>query len=144
MLLFILGVALLHELDGLVPGQDERLDGQVGLDDFLHLFFNGQQILIGELFVTKVYIVVKALFRGGAIGKVRVRVQVLNGLGHDVGRGVPQNVQRFLRGALCYSPVFVDDFHNISPFLSVGMQKSTPGFSKGALVQHGSTLTFHS
>ena len=129
-LLLILGVTLLHQLDGLVSGQDEGLDGQICLDDLLHLLFNFQEILVGELSVAEVHIVVEALFGSGAVGKVRIGIQMLDGLGHDVGGGVAQNVLLLFRGAFGNGAVFVDDFHSIAPFLSVGTQKSTPGFPR--------------
>ena len=110
-LLLILGVTVVHELDGLVPGQDEGLDGQVRLDDLLHLFFDGFQVLVGQLLVAEVHIIIEALLGSGTIGKVRIGVQMLDGLGHNVGSRMPQNVLGFLSGALCYSTVFVDDFH---------------------------------
>ena len=110
-LLLILGVTVVHELDGLVPGQDEGLDGQVRLDDLLHLFFDGFQVLVGQLLVAEVHIIIEALLGSGTIGKVRIGVQMLDGLGHNVGSRMPQNVLGFLSGALCYSTVFVDNFH---------------------------------
>ena len=129
-LLLILGVTLLHQLDGLVSGQDEGLDGQVCLDDLLHFLLDFQKVLVGELSVAEVHIVVEALFGSGAVGKVRIGIQMLDGLGHDVGGGVAQNVLLLFRGAFGNGAVFVDDFHSIAPFLSVGTQKSTPGFPR--------------
>ena len=125
-------VTVVHELDSLIPRQDERLDGQVGLDDLLHLFFNGVQILVRQLLVAKVYVVVEALFGGRAVGKVRIGVQMLNGLGHDVGSGVAQNVLGFFLGALGNGTVFVNDFHVFVSFFECRDAKRHPWISKGA------------
>ena len=102
---------LLHELDGLVPGQDERLDGQILLADLLHFLLDGGQVLVAELGVAQVHVIVKAVLGGGAEGEIRLGIQPLDGLGHDVGRGVAQNVQFLFLRALGHGPVLVDDLH---------------------------------
>ena len=131
-LFLIFCVTVVHELDGLVPRQDEGLDGQIGLDDLLHLFFNGLQILVCQLLVAKVHVVVEALFSGGAVSKVRIGVQMLNGLGHDVGSGVAQNVLGFFGRALGNGTVFVNDFHGFVSFFECRDAKRHPWISKGA------------
>ena len=111
-------LALLHQLDGLGAGQDEGLDGQVLLGDLAHLLLDGSQVLVGELFVAQVYIVVEAVVGGGAVAKVSLGIEALDGLGHDVGGGVTQDVQFLVLGALGNGAVFVDDLHGGFPFFS--------------------------
>jgi len=72
-------LTLLHQLDGLVTGQDERLDGKILLADLLHLFFDGGQVLVGQLGVAEVDVIVEAVLGGRAEGKVRLRVEALDG-----------------------------------------------------------------
>ena len=112
-------LTLLHQLDGLVTGQDERLDGKILLADLLHLFFDGGQVLVGQLDVTEVDVIVEAVLGGRAEGKVRLRVEALDGLRHDMGSRVAQNVQFFLLRALGDGTVLVDDLHNFTLLLQL-------------------------
>ena len=106
-------LALFHQLHGLGAGQDEGLDGQVLLDDLAHLFFDVGQILVGELVVAQIDIVVEAVLGGGAKGKKSAsRIQALDGLRHDVGSGVTDNMQFLILRALVHMTVFIDDLHN--------------------------------
>ena len=104
-------LALFHELDGLVPGQNEGLDGKIFLADLLHFLLDGGQILVSELGVAQIDVIIEAVLGGWAKGKIRLGVQPLDGLGHDVGGGVAQNVQLLFLRALGHGSVLVDDFH---------------------------------
>ena len=109
-------LAVLHQLDGLGPGQDERLDGQVLLGDLAHLLFDVGKVLVGQLGVAQIHVVVETVLGGGAVAEVGFGVQPLDGLGHDMGGGVAQNVQFFFLGALGDGAVVVDDLHRSIPF----------------------------
>ena len=103
--------ALGHELLGLVARQHVGLEGKILLDDLLHFLLDGLEILGRELGVAQVHVIVKAVLGGGAVGKVRLGVEALDGLGHDVGRGVAQNVQLLLCRTFVHMAVLVDDLH---------------------------------
>ena len=110
-------LAVLHQLDGLGTGQGESLDGQVLLGDLVHLFFDGSQILVGQLDIAQIHIIVETILGGRAVAKVGVGVQTFDGLGHDMGGGVTQNVQFLVLGALSDGAVIVDDLHRSNSFL---------------------------
>ena len=103
--------AVLHQLDCLVPGQRINLEWQVFLHDFLHFCFDGRQILFCQLDVPQVNIIVKALFRRGAVGKMGIGIQALHGLSHNMGCRVAQYLQFLLCRAFRCVSVVVDDFH---------------------------------
>ena len=109
-------LALFHQLHGLGAGQDEGLDGQILLDDLAHLFFDVCQILVAELLVAQIDIVVEAVLGGRAESKVSLRIQALDGLRHDVGCGVTDNVQFLVLRALVHMTVLIDDLHNVFSF----------------------------
>ena len=109
-------LALLHQLDGLGAGQDEGLDGQVLLDDLAHLFFNVGKVFVGELGVAQIDIVVEAVLGGRAKGEISLRVQALDGLCHDVGCGVADDVQFLVLRALVHMAVLIDDLHGVCSF----------------------------
>ena len=102
---------LSHELLGVFPIQDEGLDRQILLDDLLHFLLDGLQVLLGQLAIAQIHVIVEAVLGGGAVGKVRLREEVLDGLGHDMGSGVTDDVQFLLLGALCHRSVLVNDLH---------------------------------
>ena len=135
MLDLVVLLTLLHQLDGLVTGQDERLDGKILLADLLHLFFDGGQILVGQLGVAEVDVIVEAVLGGRAEGKVRLRIEALDGLRHDMGSRVAQNVQFFLLRALGDGTVLVDDLHNCTLLLQLhknaNKKCSIPRLQKG-------------
>ena len=116
-------------------GQDERLDGKILLADLLHLFFDGGQVLVGQLGVAEVDVIVEAVLGGRAEGKVRLRVEALDGLRHDMGSRVAQNVQFFLLRALGDGTVLVDDLHNCTLLLQLhknaNKKCSIPRLQKG-------------
>ena len=123
MLDLVMLLTLLHQLDSLITRQDERLDGKILLADLLHLFLDVGQILIAEFGVAQINIVEKAVLGRGAKGKVRLRVEALDGLGHDVGCRVAQNVQFFFLRALGNGAVLVDDLHGCTLLLHSCKQK---------------------
>ena len=132
MLDLVVLLALLHQLDSLVARQDERLDGKILFADFLHLFFDGGQVLVGQLGVAKVDVIVEAVLGGGAEGKVRLRVEALDGLGHDMGSRVAQNVQFFFLRTLGDGAVLVDDLHDCTLLLHLcNKKRSIPHIQKG-------------
>ena len=57
---------------------------------------------------------------------------MLNGLGHDVGSGVAQNVLGFFGRAFGNGTVFVNDFHGFVSFFECRDAKRHPWISKGA------------
>ena len=109
-------VALLHQLDGLGAGQDEGLDGQILLGDLAHLLLDAGEVFVGQLGVAEVNVVVEAVLSGGAEGKVSLGVEALDGLCHDMGCGVTDNVQFLILRALVHMTVLIDDLHDIAPF----------------------------
>ena len=88
--LLLIGLAG-HQLLGLAGGQGKALQGQVLLDDFLHLGLDFGQVLGGEGLL-HVKVVIEAVLNGGANGELGAGVQAHHGLGHDVGGGVPIGV----------------------------------------------------
>ena len=114
MLELIVFLALGHELFGLLAGQNEGFEGQILLDDLLHFLLDLFQILGRELLIAQVDVIVEAVLGGGTEGKVCLGIQALDGLGHDMGGGVAQNVQLLLRCAFGNLAVSVDDLHSIS------------------------------
>ena len=67
-------LAVLHQLNGLGPGQDEGLDGQVFLGDLAHLLFDVGKVLVGQLGVAQIHVVVEAVLGGGAVAEVGLGV----------------------------------------------------------------------
>ena len=87
--LYLIGlVLLLHELDGLFPGQFKPLQLQLLLADLLHLGLDLGHVVGGEG-EGGIHVVVPALLDRGADGQLHLGPQALDGLGHDVGAGVP-------------------------------------------------------
>ena len=111
MLQLIVFLALGHQLHSFIARQDERLDGKVFLADLLHFLFNVGKVFIAQFGIAQVNIIEKAVFGSGAKGKVGLRIQALDGLCHNVGSRMAQNVQFFFFRAFGNSAVFVNDFH---------------------------------
>ena len=78
---------------------------------------------------------VEAILGGRAEGKVRLRIEALDGLRHDMGSRVAQNVQLFLLRALGDGTVLVDDLHNCTLLLQLhknaNKKCSIPRLQKG-------------
>ena len=106
--------ALFHELLRLFAGKDKGLDRQILLGDLLHFLLDGFEILIGQLGITKIHVIVEAVLRGRTECKVRLRIQTLDGLCHDMGCSVAKNVQFLFLRAFADRTVFVNDFHRLS------------------------------
>ena len=87
---------------------------------------SGFQILVGELHVAKVHVIIKAVLRGRAERELGMRVQVLDGLGHDVRSGVAQYVQFLFLRAFPDRTVLVNNLHMI-----LLLNKNTPGIRQG-------------
>ena len=119
MLDLVVLLAIFHQLDGFGAGQNEGLDGKILFADLLHLFLDGGQVLVGQLGVAEVDVVVEAVLGGGAEGKVSLGVQALDGLGHDMGSGVAQDMQLLVLRALGDGTVFVDDLHDCTLLLQL-------------------------
>ena len=81
-------VLLLHIGDGLGTGLLAALQTNALLADFLHLRLDLRQMLRGEG-EGGVKVIIPALIDGRADGKLHLRPQPLDGLGHDVGAGMP-------------------------------------------------------
>ena len=85
-------VLLLEYLAGLVARHDFALQAGGFLDDGLHLFLDGVEVLAVE--GTEVEVVEEALVGGGTDGDLSLGEEVLHGLSHDMGGGVTQDGQR--------------------------------------------------
>ena len=106
---------VLHQLDRFCSGQRIDFEGQIFLHDLLHFLLDGRQILVRQLHVAQVDVIMKALFRRGAVGEVCLRIQPFHRLRHDVRAGMTQHFKlQFLR-AFRHVTVIVDNFH--VPFL---------------------------
>ena len=108
----VLLAALLHEGDGLGTRQLEDRELEVLLHDLSHLGLDGVEVLLGDLLALgQVDVVVEAVVRGRAVGEVGLGVEALDGLGHDVGGAVADDVRDLLGRALVDVTVVVEDLH---------------------------------
>ena len=93
-----LGLVLLADglevLDGLLAVPFLAHHGLVQLGQLVHALFNGCQILGRERALVR-KVVVEAVLDDRADGDLRLGEQVLHGVGHQVCRGVPDDVQAF-------------------------------------------------
>ena len=78
-------------------------DGLIAVDDFLHACFDYLQVFFGECFLAR-EVVVKAILDGRPNRYLRLRPQLLNGLGQNVCGVVTQQLDAVVR-------VTGDDFH---------------------------------
>ena len=112
MLDLVLLATLLHELDGLGARELEDGELEVLLNDLLHLGLDRGEVVLRDLLALgQVDVVVEAVVGGGAVGEVGVGVQALDGLGHDVGGGVADDVGDLVGGALDDLAVVLQDLH---------------------------------
>lgn len=81
-------VVALHELDRLFPRQREPLDGQIALDDLLHLRLYFRQVVFGDG-RHEIDIVIKSVFDDGPDGELAGRIDGFQRLREDVRAGVP-------------------------------------------------------
>ena len=114
-LFLVLGSALVHELDGLVAAEDERSDGKMLLCNLLHLGLDGQKVLVCELLVSEVDVIVEASLGGRAVCEIGLRIESLDGLGHQVSGRMSEDMVHLLCGAFGNGSVFVDYLHGLSP-----------------------------
>ena len=111
MLDLVLLAALLHELDSLGARELEDGELEVLLGDLLHLRLDGGKVVLADFLFAKVHVIVETVVGGGAIGEVGLGIQALDGLGHDVGGGVADNVGDLICRALDDGTVIVQDLH---------------------------------
>ena len=83
---------VLHRFAGLVLGHHAAHELLVLVDDLLHHLFELAEVFRGERF-RDVEVEVEAVRDVGADAELGVGAQLLHGLGHDVGRGVAQDVE---------------------------------------------------
>ena len=87
--LHLVGLALLlHEGDGLRPGQLEPLQLQILPLDLLHGLLDLLEVVGGEV-EGRVEVVIEPVLGGGADGQLHLRPEAFDGLGQDVGGRVP-------------------------------------------------------
>ena len=87
--LHLIGLALfLHELDGLFPGQLKALELELFLADLAHLALDLLHDLGGDG-EGRVQVIIEAVFNGRADGQLHLRIEALDGLGQDMGAGMP-------------------------------------------------------
>ena len=109
-------VFLLEEPDGIFSWKFKALQRQIFLHNLLHLGFDGREILGGD-WGLNIQIIVEAVVDGRADGQLRLRVQTLDGLGHNVGSGVAEGVtpSLVLKGENVQRAVPVNDRPQIHP-----------------------------
>ena len=124
MLDLVLLTALLHERDGLGARELEDGELEVLLHDLLHLRLDRGEIVLGDLTpLGQVDIVIEAVVGGRAVGEIRLRVEALHRLRHDVRGGVADDVGHLVGGALVHMAVVVENLHDL--LLSVGFHERT-------------------
>ena len=82
------------ELAGLGDRQAEPLERLGVLDDPGHLGLDRREVVLGEAAAGHVDVVVEAVGGGRAEGEPDAREEPHDGPGHDVGRRVPEDVER--------------------------------------------------
>ena len=112
-LFLVLGLSLVHELDGLVPGKDERSYRQMLLGDLLHLGLDGVQVIVAELPVPEVDVIIETSLGCRSVSEIRLRIQTLDGLGHQMRRRVTDDMIHFLCRTFRDASVFVDYLHRV-------------------------------
>ena len=80
MLYLIRFTTLFHELNGLVTRKLKRLDFEILFGNLFHLGFKSRKVLRVDLGITKVNVIIKAVFGGRTIGKLCFRIQTLDSL----------------------------------------------------------------
>lgn len=91
------GLVLLGEDGtGFVAGDNLALQAGGFLDDGLHLLLDGIEVLTVER--TEIEVIEEAFVGGGTDGELGLGIEVLDGLGHDMGGGVTEDGQGFGSG----------------------------------------------
>ena len=80
----VLLAKLAEEPDGIVPVPDLPLDGFVAVDDFLHPFLDDREVGLGEGRLSG-EVIVETIHDRGADCHLRLRPDLLDRLGHDMG-----------------------------------------------------------
>ena len=78
---------------------------------FFHLGLDRGQIVLADLLVTEVDVIIEAVIGCGAVCKVGLGVQALDGLRHDVSGGVADYVDDILVRDLCDGAVVIQCLH---------------------------------
>ena len=108
----VLLAALLHKGDGLGAGLLEHGELEVLLDDLLHLGLDRGEVVLADLnALGQVDVVVEAVVGRGAVGKVGLGIQALDGLRHDVRGGVADDVRDLVLRELGHRTVIVECLH---------------------------------
>lgn len=108
----VLLAALLHKGDGLGTGLLVHGELEVLLNDLLHLGLDRGEIVLADLdTLGQVDVVVEAVVGRGAVGKVGLGVQALDGLRHDVRGGVADDVRDLVLRELGHRTVIVECLH---------------------------------
>ncbi len=87
---------LLEHPDGLVLGEDEPLDGDVGPGQLLHALFDGLEVLGREGRVPQ-EVVIEPGLDGRADAGLGLGIEIEDGVGQEVRGAVPQYVDRNIR-----------------------------------------------
>ena len=108
----VLLAALLHKGDGLGAGLLVHGELEVLLDDLLHLGLDRGEVVLADLdALGQVDVVVEAVVGRGAVGKVGLGVQALDGLRHDVRGGVADDVRDLVLREFGHRTVIVECLH---------------------------------
>ena len=108
----VLLAALLHKGDGLGTGLLVHGKLEVLLDDLFHLGLDRGEIVLADLdALGQVDVVVEAVVGRGAVGKVGLGVQALDGLRHDVRGRVADDVRDLVLRELGHRTVIVECLH---------------------------------
>ena len=109
---FVLLAALLHERNGLLARKLKDGELEVLFYDLLHLGLDrGEVVLANLLALGEVDIVVKAVLGRGAVGKIGLGIEALDGLGHDMSGAVADDVGDLVGRALGNMAVVIEDLH---------------------------------
>ena len=125
----VLLAALLHKGDGLGAGLLKDGELEVLLDDLFHLGLDRGEVVLADLnALGQVDVVVEAVVGRGAVGKVGLGVQALDGLRHDVRGGVADDVRDLVLRELGHRTVIVECLHGyVISSRMPGVQVRAPG-----------------
>ena len=108
----VLLAALLHKGDGLGAGLLVHGKLEVLLDDLFHLGLDRGEVVLADLnALGQVDVVVKTVVGRGAVGKVGLGIEALDGLRHDVRGGVTDDVRDLVLRELGHRTVIVECLH---------------------------------
>ena len=108
----VLLAALFHKGDGLGAGLLVHGELEVLLDDLFHLSLDRGEVVLADLdALGQVDIVVEAVVGRGAVGKVGLGIEALDGLRHDVRGGVTDDVRDLVLRELGHRTVIVECLH---------------------------------